>query len=59
MKIYEIYYSKCEKYTKTEKPNISYTSCKTLVLATFCDKCDNNNNRSLKEEGSIKPLPFN
>ena len=43
----------CSKYSKFEKPKISYFLEKTLVLSIICSKCKNEDENIFKEEGSI------
>ena len=46
----------CGKYRKFKKSKISYISEKTLVLSINCSKCENENEKILKEEESIEVL---
>ena len=46
----------CGKYRKCKKSKISYISEKTLVLSINCSKCENENEKILKEEESIEVL---
>ena len=43
----------CSKYSKFEKPKISYFLEKTLVLSIICSKCKNEDENIFKEEGSV------
>ena len=52
-KLYCVY---CSKYTKFEKPEISYLLEKTLVLSIICSKCKNEDEKIFKEEDSIEIL---
>ena len=52
-KLYCVY---CSKYTKFEKPKISYLLEKTLVLSIICSKCKNEDEKIFKEEDSIEIL---
>ena len=40
----------CGKYRKCKKSKISYISEKTLVLSINCSKCENEDEKILKEE---------
>ena len=46
----------CGKYIKFEKPKISYLLEKTLVLSIICSKCENEYEKTFKEEESIEIL---
>ena len=46
----------CDKYKKFKKSKISYISEKTLVLSINCSKCENEDEKILKEEESIEVL---
>ena len=46
----------CGKYRKFKKSKISYISEKTLVLSINCCKCENEDEKILKEEESIEVL---
>ena len=46
----------CGRYTKLEKPKISYILEKTLVLYTVFSKCRNEDEKILEEEESFKIL---
>ena len=46
----------CSKYRKSEKPKISYLLEKTLVLSIICSKCENEYEKTFKEEESIEIL---
>ena len=46
----------CGKYRKFQKPKITYTLEKTLVLSIICIKCKNENEEIFKEEESIEIL---
>ena len=46
----------CGKYIKFEKPKISYLLEKTLVLSIICSKCENEYEKTFKEEESIEVL---
>ena len=50
----KIYCVICGKYRKFEKPKISYLLEKTLVLSIICSKCKNEDEKTFKEEESIK-----
>ena len=46
----------CSKYSKFEKPKISYFLEKTLVLSIICSKCKNEDEKLFKEDESIEIL---
>ena len=46
----------CGKYIKFEKPKISYLVEKTLVLSIICSECENEYEKTFKEEESIEIL---
>ena len=46
----KIYCVTCSKYSKFEKPKISYLLEKTLVLSIICIKCKNEDEKIFKEE---------
>ena len=46
----------CSKYSKLEKPKLSYLLEKTLVLSVICSKCKNEDEKLFKEEESIEIL---
>ena len=46
----------CGKHRKFEKPKISYILEKTLVLSIIYSKCNNDDEKIIKEEESIEIL---
>ena len=50
------HYIICSKYGKFKNTKISYIFEKTLILSIICNKCGNKDEKSFKEEESIKIL---
>ena len=48
----------CSKYRKFEKPKTLYFFRKTIVLSIICSKCKNEEEKTIKEEESIRILRF-
>ena len=50
----KLYFVICSKFSKFEKPKISYLLEKTFVLSITCSKCKNENKNLFKAEESIE-----
>ena len=50
----EIYCTKCKRYKKLKKLNISYVFYKALHLFSIYNKCGSEDEKKLKEEEPIK-----
>ena len=53
-KLKKLYCIICGKYRKIEKPKISYTLEKTLVLSIICSKCKNEDQKIFKKKNQLK-----
>ena len=50
----KIHCSKCKKYKKNKKPEISYIHDETLLLSSICKKCGSEDEKYLRKKYQFK-----
>ena len=53
----KIYCVICGKSKKLKNPKIAYIFKKTLLLPIICSKCENEDEKIFKGEGSVEIIP--